>query len=235
MLVGFFLLESFDLSGFLKRGRWAKIGGFPAESFIEQDVLGRAVYPLFSPNDMGNCHEMIVHHACEVIGWQTVRFLNHLVVDLRPFDPYLTSQFVLESTFSFVGYLESHHIRFSSVFSFFCFFRRKGQAVLIVAWSFLVCNLLFTKLFQAIRSAKTKIGMPFVDQSLHFRLIQCGSFTLPIGDRSPRRSPGLHPIPFPSRKGPAGLRLLIRGLNEVGRYLRCAKPCVPRAAGRRPS
>ena len=56
---------------------------FPIERFIELDVPRGAWEPLFRTDDVGDLHKMVVYHACEVIGWKSIRLQDHEVVDER--------------------------------------------------------------------------------------------------------------------------------------------------------
>ena len=53
----------------------------PAEILIEQKMFGGRRYPFLAAHDMGDAHQMIVDDIGQMIGWQAIRFHQHLHID----------------------------------------------------------------------------------------------------------------------------------------------------------
>ena len=81
-LTGFLRLEILDLSVLRSSGRWQNTGQLPAEGLVELDVLGQRRDPLLGADDVGDPHQVVVHHVGEVVGGEAVGLEQHLVVDL---------------------------------------------------------------------------------------------------------------------------------------------------------
>jgi len=84
---------------------------FPAKILVQQLVLGRRVNPLLATNDMGNAHQMIVHHIGEVIGGHAIRLQQYLHVDLLPGDFDLTPQAIIDDADALLRHFHANHMR----------------------------------------------------------------------------------------------------------------------------
>ena len=52
----------------------------PAQNFVQPHVLGRTADPLFTPNHVGDAHQVVIHHRGKVVGRHAVGLDQHRVV-----------------------------------------------------------------------------------------------------------------------------------------------------------
>ena len=64
----------------------------PAEAPVELHVLRQRRQPLLRPDDVGDAHEVVVHHVREVVGGEAVALQQDLVVHLRVVEAHLAAQ-----------------------------------------------------------------------------------------------------------------------------------------------
>ena len=64
----------------------------PAEAPVQLHVLRQRRQPLLRPDDVGDPHEVVVHHVREVVGGEAVALQEDLVVDLGVVEAHLAAQ-----------------------------------------------------------------------------------------------------------------------------------------------
>ena len=79
------------------------LGRVPSEALVKINVFWRGGQPLFPANDMGDAHEMVVHHHREVISRKTIGFDEHLIIEIRGVNRHIAAHSVAESDLFVVG------------------------------------------------------------------------------------------------------------------------------------
>ena len=82
----------------------------PPQSFVQKNMLGAAVDPFLASNDVGDVHQAIIDHVCEMIGRASIRFSKDLMIHLRPRYSNLVAKLVMKNAFSLSGDIESYYI-----------------------------------------------------------------------------------------------------------------------------
>ena len=77
--------------GINNQGHVTKLWRFPTERFVHHELLRGIGNVVISTNDMGNFHQMVIHHNRKIISWITVFFLdNPVTTDVATFKFNLT-------------------------------------------------------------------------------------------------------------------------------------------------
>ena len=84
---------------------------FPAECVVNAVVLRRRGEVLISAHDMGDAHQMVVHHICKIVGRVTVGFDQDHVVELGIIHGNVPVYLIVERRGSFRRHVETNDIR----------------------------------------------------------------------------------------------------------------------------
>ena len=140
--------------------------------------------PLFTADNVGNFHQMVIHNICQVIGRQFVRrFVKHLIVkDRRVYHDLATYQVVHMHIFVRL-YLETDHIlpAFGNQRVHFLFGHRQRITHLHARRSVILeIGNLRTLGFQLLRSIESDICLAGIQQHLYILLVYVAAFRLTV-------------------------------------------------------
>ena len=78
-------------------------GNLPAESLIQQIVLGGGGQILAAADHMSDAHQVVVHNVCKVVGRKTVPLQQNLIVQRFVFHSDITERDIVEGGSAFLG------------------------------------------------------------------------------------------------------------------------------------
>ncbi len=55
-------------------------GFFPAKGAQDVHMQGEGRQPLHGADNMGDVHQVVIHHRAQMVGWQTIRFEQHGII-----------------------------------------------------------------------------------------------------------------------------------------------------------
>jgi len=85
-------------------------GSFPAEAAVKHHVQRQRRKPLLAPDHVRDLHQMIINDVGKVIGWHTIRLVQHLVIERGAVDHDVTPDQVIEVNVLIFRHTVSYHI-----------------------------------------------------------------------------------------------------------------------------
>ena len=155
-------------------------GDVPAESLIEQVVLGGGGQVFAASDHMGDAHEVVVNDVGEVIGGQSVGLNEHLIVQVGVVHGHIAIDGVVEGGVT-GGDLLTDDVGFPSGQLGVDLLLAQVAAVAVVFGHFALGGSGFPQLFQALLGAEAAIGQALFHQQLGVFLIIGHPLGLDIG------------------------------------------------------
>ena len=87
----------------------------PAEILVQQDVFRHRINPLFTPDNVRDPHQVVIHNVRKMVGWQTIRLHQHLHIYLGPLDCDFTPQKVRKMTLALIRDCHANDIRLTAL------------------------------------------------------------------------------------------------------------------------
>ena len=156
-------------------------GHWPAKGLVEQQVLGDGAEPFLAANDVGDAHQVVVHHHRQMIGGHGVRLQQHLHVHLRPVYLDGAAQGVLHLTGAAFRHLQAQHRRLACRQALRDLLGGQMQALAVIAHGFACCALAGAHLLQPLRGAEAAKGMAALQEPLGMLPVDVLALALAVG------------------------------------------------------
>jgi hypothetical protein len=150
------------------------------ESTSHEYLLGDGADPLLPSHHMRYLHELVIDHDRSVIGRESIRLHEDLILDFIGVEFYLPSDDICENDGLIFGYLESDCILFSRLDSLKRLLEWEMATVSIISRWELELLLLSTKLSQSLRATEAVVRTPLFAELMQSRSIEIESLTLDI-------------------------------------------------------
>jgi hypothetical protein len=152
----------------------------PTEGLVEAHVLGQRRDPLLGADDVGDAHEVVVHHVGQVVGRETVGFQQHLVVDLAPVEGDGPAEFVGDGDVASVRHGQADHVLLTGGPSGRSLLGRDAAAQTVVAELELLGLLVRAELLEALAGAEARVGVAGGHQLLDMLAVDLRPLALAI-------------------------------------------------------
>ena len=118
--------------GFEQQGQVGELrhGGLPAKGSVEHHVERGRRQPLFTTDDVGDLHQVVVDDVGQVVGGHAVALEEHLVVQQAAVHGDVATDEVVHGDVKVLGELEAHHVGLAAVDATLHFVGAEGEAVL---------------------------------------------------------------------------------------------------------
>ena len=157
------------------------MGIFPAKGLIQQVVLGGGGQILAATDDMGNAHQVVVHHVCKVVGRHSVGLDEDLVVHLAVVDLNVAVDHIVKAGHARAGDLLADDIRVACFQMLPDLFRGQVAAAAVVVGHLAVRALLRVQGLQPLLRAEAVVSLALRHQLLGILLEHAHPLALHIG------------------------------------------------------
>ena len=172
---------SLDRSEASIRGRWANLGGSPAEGRVELDVPGRAGQPLLSPHYVADLHQVVVRDVGQVVSGEAVGLEHHEVVGQAVLKRDLPPDQVVDFGDALEGHLEPHDGRRTGRIQVAPLRLGEAPAAPVVPRRLLSAGPLLPRRGQPFLGAVAAIGAPGLHQAPGLTAVDVESLGLVVG------------------------------------------------------
>ena len=168
--------------GVLHNRRAVDVDGlFPAESLVQQVVLGGGGQILAAADDVGNAHQVVIHHVGEVVGGHAVGLNQNLVVQFLDVDLDMAVDHIVETGHAGFGDLLADDVRLTGGQLGVDLLLSQVAAVAVVVGHLTGGALGLVHLVQAVLGAEAVVSLAFLDELLGILFEHAHALALHIG------------------------------------------------------
>ena len=157
------------------------MGDLPAKGLIQQVVLGGGGQILTAADDVGDAHQVVVHHVGKVVGGHAVGLDEDLVVHLAVVYLDVAVDHIVKAGHALAGDLLADDIGLSGGQTLFHFLLGQVAAAAVVVGHLAVGTLLGVQGFQTLLGAEAVVSLALGHQLLGILLEHAHALALHIG------------------------------------------------------
>ena len=166
----------------LHHRRAVDIGGdVPAKGLIQQVILGGGGQVLAAADDVGNAHQVVVHHVSKVVGGHPIGLDEDLVVHLAVVHLDVAVHHIVKAGHALTGDLLADDVRLACGKALFHFLLGQFAAAAVVVGHLTGSALLGVQSLQPLFGAEAVIGLALCHQLLGVLLEHAHALALHIG------------------------------------------------------
>ena len=181
------------------------LGHVPTQVAVQKLVLRQGADPLLAAQDVGDAHQVVVHHDREVIGREPVALQEHLHVHLGPRNLDRAAQPVVYPADAFTGNAQADHVRLAGADAAFALRVGQAEAVPVVTRVLAALALRAAHGVEPLAGAETAERVALRHEALGVLPVQRHPLALPVGSVVATDIRTLVPIdPGPAQRGDDG-------------------------------
>ena len=167
--------------GIEQQGEVGHVGRFPTQRLIDLQMLGHAEQPFLPADDVGDPHQVIVHHHRQVIGGKAVGFQQHLIVYLFVLNTDGAAHQVFEHRLALPGHLQADHVGIARVQPGFHLRRTAVAPGAVIARRLTGSDLPLAHCLQLFRGAEAVVGAAVFHHLRGIAAVDLGALRLDVG------------------------------------------------------